>query len=191
MNNQLKNLIKIFCYSVFIFVLSCHRSNEAIDINIINKQLVYPDCFEGKWQGYMNILKPNEINKDSIKVEMEINKTSNANKWQWKTIYFTKDTIIKDYYLVKDSIFENKYYTNEANSIVLDNTLIEGTLYSAYSVSNSYFYTTTEIINGKIRFRISVHPFKMADTTGRINDIPEVVSYPLSVVQESWLKKIN
>jgi len=82
------------------------------------------------------------------------------------------------------------YIVDENNGIVLDALVVDNTLYSMFEVQGSLLTTTERFFKDYMEFQITFSNTKQKKITGGISDqIPEVVSYPITVVQKARLVK--
>ena len=83
---------------ILAMVLSCIYSN-------VDAQELFVEKCIGNWEGIMHIYGKGQL-RDSVPVQLIVQKTSIPNTWTWKTSYLSKtNPMEKDYKLVlKDSM---------------------------------------------------------------------------------------
>lgn len=153
----------------------------------------FPEDWLGTWEG--DFVGYNQMNKAyELTMRMEITETENPNRWHWKTIYpATEQTeeIVKDYYLEAIDLEKGYFVTDEDNSILLDTYLVENTFYSRFLVQENLILSMYRWENGKINFEIVFGNDEPNQTTGGEEDIPEVQSYAIPIIQKATLEKID
>lgn len=153
----------------------------------------FPEDWLGTWEG--NFIGYNQMNKVyELTMRMEITETENPNRWHWKTIYpatAQTEEIVKDYYLEVVDLEKGHFITDEDNSILLDTYLVENTFYSRFLVQNNLILSMYRWENEKIHFEIVFGNDEPIQTTGGEEDIPEVQSYTIPIIQKATLEKID
>ena len=83
---------------------------------------------------------------------------------------------------------QGKYIIDELNSIILESYYANNTFYCCFKVENSLIIMSERMFDDKLEFNLLFINTSESDTTGGIEDIPEVISHKLSS-QHAVLKK--
>jgi hypothetical protein len=98
----------------------------------INAQENFADKCIGKWEGIMYMYGKGQL-RDSLPVELDIQKTNRSDTWLWKTTYLSKTMpAVKDYKLVLKDAVTQTYATDEGNGIELMDYYFNKKLYSIF-----------------------------------------------------------
>ena len=159
--------------SLFIF-FSCIFNN-------LNAQENFADKCKGKWMGIMFIYGKGQI-KDSVPVELSVQKTSLPGTWVWKTNYLSKTyPMEKNYKLVLKDTATQTYLTDEGDGVELWNYYFNNKLYSVFETHGVMLTSSYELQGDQLIFEV---------TSGRkIEDKNEVTNYSVLNLQRVVFKK--
>ncbi len=173
-----------------------------ISINSYTQTTIADESFPGGWlgtyKGKMYIIKQEKGIVDSVNVKFELLATRFSNQWAYRMTYNSAKypEIIKDYLLVKpDSAATGTYMLDEKDGIIIQQTLLDNTFYSSFSVAGDYLHSTTRKIANVIEFEVLSSRRKESLTTknkakkGQV--VFEVKSYPPFTTQKAKLIKIK
>ena len=105
------NIKKLIFTSTYIFL-------SSICMNLYAQEYFADKC-EGKWKGTMYIYGKGQI-RDSVPVELTVQKTSLPLTWVWKTNYLSnKNPIEKNYKLVLKDTASQTYLIDEGEGVEL------------------------------------------------------------------------
>jgi len=159
-----------------IFFFSCIYSN-------INAQEIFADKCVGKWEGIMHIYAKGQL-RDSVPVQLLVQKSTIPNTWIWKTSYLSKtNPMDKDYKLVlKDTATQN-YITDEGDGIELRDYCFNNKLYSVFDTHQVLLTSSYELQGDQLIFEV---------TSGKKLDVnKEVNNYSVLNVQRVVFKKVK
>lgn len=136
----------------------------------------------GKWEGMMYLYGKGKL-RDSVLVQLVVEKTTKPNTWTWKTIYLSKThPMEKDYKLVLKNEADQLYITDEGGGIELTNYGFENKLYSTFETHDVMLTSSYEIKDSQLIFEV---------TSGKkIAGNNEVVNYSVLNLQRVVYKKI-
>jgi hypothetical protein len=125
---------QLLVFSIAFLSFSC--SSYKIAKN--SKDLKFPDDWIGSYEGKMFWYAGNN-KKAEIPIRIEISKTEDPKRLHWKTTYDSTEAvpkkIVKDYYLISnDSLGKNHFILDENNGILINQILIDNTLYSSFEI---------------------------------------------------------
>ena len=170
--NKIKNLIFTSTYIFFssIFMNLCAQENFA-------------DKCEGKWKGTMYIYGKGQI-RDSVPVELIVQKTSLPLTWVWKTNYLSnKNPIEKNYKLVLKDTASQTYLIDEGDGVELWSYYFINKLYSVFETHDVMLTSSYELQGDELIFEV---------TSGKkIEDRKEVTNYSVLGLQRVIFKRGN
>jgi len=152
----------------------------------------FPEDWLGTWAGTLVISKPGG---DTMQVPMQLyyaeNDTLNEG-WDWHIIYGADVEAGRRAYTLHIRDAEKGHYAiDEHNSIILDAHLLGGTLYSRFAVADNLLTTMTRKQGNQMIFEIISGKQAPTNTTGNIDDIPEVQSFNINVQQRAVLSRVQ
>ena len=170
--NKIKNLIFTSTY----FFLSSICMNLCAQENFADK------C-EGKWKGTMYIYGKGQI-RDSVPVELIVQKTSLPLTWVWKTNYLcNKNPIEKNYKLVLKDTASQTYLIDEGDGVELWSYFFINKLYSVFETHDVMLTSSYELQGDELIFEV---------TSGKkIEDRKEVTNYSVLSLQRVVFKRGN
>lgn len=146
-----------------------------------------PEDWVGEYKGEMEWYLM-DMKMDNVPVTVTISTESPA-KLRFKYVYLQKtDTIIKDYFLVKDSANANVYYFDEQNGILLKAQYIGNKLYCNYEVDGMLYYTQNYLENNRFVQELSYGP-TTTTPTGGTGDLPLVNCFITTGLQKFVLSR--
>ena len=167
--------------------------NFATANNPLIKSDSFPEAWLGNWEGELHIYRENKL-MQSIPMELEILPIDTSDNFVWAIIYGPdKEAGRRSYELEITDSEKGFYRIDEKNSIKLESYLFGNKFYSQFSVMNSQITCTYEKAGEEIHFEIisgSVEPVSITGgETIEGEEIPEVKTYPVSVVQRAVLHR--
>ena len=156
------------------------------------KSQSFPQEWEGKWSGVVNIWESNHIT-GSFPMSLEIQAQDST--WSFTLIYDrSQDKLDKREYLlvlVEDSV--GHYAIDEKNGIVLDSYINAGCLYTSFGGMGSELLMRVCMVNEQLEYEISsmkTDPIRISGNKPIGNDtIPEIRSYQVYNVMKAMLSK--
>ncbi len=154
-----------------------------------NNKTNFPDDFYGKYKGKLNIVNPN--GKMEIDMEFHLFPTDSTGKYQYTIIYASENiNQERKYLLIEKDKSKGDYVIDENNGILLDAKFLQNTLYSAFEVQGNLLTTTERFYKDYMEFEIIFMYKEKANKSGNTDsETPEVISYPISVIQFAKLEK--
>lgn len=149
----------------------------------------FPDDYLGIYKGILNITSSK--GDQTLEMEFHLKATEEKEKYQYTIVYIVEGSRQERKYhlLVKDKergIFE----VDENNGIILTAQFFNGVLYSMFEVQGNMLTTTERFYDDKMEFEITfANKEQKLLTGGTSEEIPEVISYPITVVQKAILYK--
>jgi len=170
--NNIQNLIFT---SIYIFLSSSCMNLYA--------QENFADKCEGRWKGTMYMYGKGQI-RDSVPLELFVQKTSLPHTWVWKTNYLSnKYPMEKNYKLVLKDTASQTYLIDEGDGIELWNYYFNNKLYSVFETHDVMLTSSYELQGDKLIFEV---------TSGKkIEDKKEVTNYSVLALQRVVLKRGN
>lgn len=166
---------KLIFVSICIFLSSIYMHLYA-QANFVNK------C-EGKWEGIMYIYGKGQL-RDSVPVELIVQKTALSGTWVWKTNYLsTKLPLEKNYKLILKDTASQTYITDEGDGVELLNYYFNNKLYSVFETQDVMLTSSYELQGDKLIFEV---------TSGKkIEDTKEVTNYSVLNLQRVVFKRVK
>lgn len=189
-----KHIIFLFSFSIMLWQACVpvvkNLPSDSTTTAPANSQ--FPESWLGTWAGTLIISKPNG---DTIQVPMQLHYATNDTLdkgWDWHIIY-GKDIEKgrRAYTLHEKNADMGHYVIDEHNGIILDCYLLGNTLYSRFAVADNLLTTMTRKTADLIIFEIISGKQTPVNSTGNIDDIPEVSSYNINVQQKAVLSRIK
>ena len=124
--------------SIILFLsLFCYSNYGAAQITELNSWV-------GHFEGLLFLEFPNG-KKDSLEIHLDLVSKENPGHFDYKVSFFSEKygDIVKDYAIkVNPEFDDNKHFIlDEKDGILIDEVLLNNTLYSQYSVAGSNFQT--------------------------------------------------
>lgn len=159
-----------------IFFLSCFSTNLNAQSNFANR------C-EGKWEGVMYIYGKGQL-RDSVRVQLIVQKSLLPDTWIWKTNYLSKTTPVeKNYKLVLVDAATQKYLTDEGDGVELWDYYFNNKLYSVFETHDVMLTSSYELQGNQLIFEV---------TSGRkLEEKKEVTPYSVMNLQKVVFNKVE
>ena len=169
------NIKKLIFTSTYIFL-------SSICMNLYAQEYFADKC-EGKWKGTMYIYGKGQI-RDSVPVELTVQKTSLPLIWVWKTNYLSnKNPIEKNYKLVLKDAASQTYLIDEGEGVELWSYYFTNKLYSVFETHDVMLTSSYELQGDDLIFEV---------TSGKkIEDRKEVTNYSVLGLQRVVFKRGN
>jgi hypothetical protein len=168
-----KHIQKIVSTAVCIFLSSIYTN--------LNAQEYFADKCIGKWGGMMYIYGKGKI-KDSVQVELVVQKASVPGTWVWKTNYLSKTyPMEKNYTLVLKDTVAQTYITDEGDGVELWNYYFNNKLYSVFETHDVMLTSTYELQGDQLIFEVA--------SGKKIENRKEVTNYSVLNLQRVVFKK--
>ena len=149
--------------------------------------VVFPDDFFGRYTGKLTI--DNGSNVQEIDMTFELSATDQEDVYNYVLGYQGQPA--RQYLLKTVNAEKGVYQVDDQNDIILDARLSGWTLTSIFEVQGNLITTREEFFtDGRMIFEITmVQTAAPVLTGGTSDDIPEVKSYPIRVVQKAFLTR--
>lgn len=136
---------------------------------------------EGKWKGTMYMYGKGQI-RDSVPVELFVQKTSLPHTWVWKTNYLSnKNPMEKNYKLELKDTASQTYLIDEGDGIELWSYYFNNKLYSVFETHDIMLTSSYELQGNELIFEV---------TSGKkIEDRKEVTNYSVLSLQRVVFKR--
>ncbi len=169
-NNTLYTLMRIN-----VIILLCFSCSK------LYAQENFADKCIGKWEGIMYMYGKGQL-RDSLPVELDVQKTNKSDTWLWKTTYLSKTMpAVKDYKLVLKDAVTQTYATDEGNSIELMDYYFNNKLYSIFETHGVMLTSSYELQGNQLIFEV---------TSGKkIDENKEVNNYSVLNLQRVIFKR--
>ena len=173
---------------LIIFSIIC-ISNISIAQEHTDK--IFPDSYIGKYKGELTIHSDN--GQQNIPMEFYLLATDSVGKYDYTIIYGAgENKQTRSYTLKEKHASPGDYILDENNGIFLDARVVENRIYFLFEVMGSLLTTFITFEMDYMVFEIVASQTKKKSITGGLSeDIPEVISFPISVVQRARLQKVN
>lgn len=133
-----------------------------------NSQVNFADKCIGKWEGIMYVYAKGKI-RDSVSVQLIVQKTSIPDMWIWKTNYLSKSNPMEKNYklLLKDTAAQT-YLTDEGDGVELWNYYFNNKLFSVFETHDVMLTSSYELQGNHLIFEVTSGR-KMEDKNGVTN----------------------
>ncbi|MCB0569209.1 MAG: hypothetical protein KDC66_05580 [Phaeodactylibacter sp.] len=177
----MNRLILLFFTLAFALALPAQEADDAL----------FPASWAGTWAGRLEIFNP-EGKVQDIPMELQIRDVDTA--FTWTITYGAGDQADRRDYLLRPVKAQmGLFQIDEQNSIVLDATYIAGKLFSRFDVMGNLLLSTTEVVDGEMRYEIISGKAEARHITGgqeyEGEQIPEVKSMPVVIRQYALLRR--
>lgn len=154
-----------------------------------NKDAVFPEDFFGVYVGTLHMSSSNESKQ--IPMEFHLLPTEENEVYTYQLVYGTGEGKQVRHYVLKVKDKEHGVYeVDEQNGIRLENRVVDNKMYTLFEVQGSLLTTFITFESDHLLFEIIFSDITKKQTSGgQEKDIPEVFSYPISVVQKARLIK--
>jgi len=151
--------------------------------------LDFPDSYYGVYIGELIINSENNIK--NYPMEFHLLPTDSIGIYKYMIVYGKdKNRQERKYTLKEVNKEKGNYILDENNGIILDCIVVTNKMYFLFEVMDNLLTTFVTFNKDHLIFEIVVTNTKNKKISGGENeDIPEVISYPISVVQKAILIK--
>jgi hypothetical protein len=172
--NNYKGVQQLLVISLIIFICFFYSN--------VNAQEHFADKCVGKWEGIMYIYGKGQL-RDSVPVELIVQKTTIPETWIWKTSYLSKTTPMeKNYKLVLKDASTQTYITDEGDGVELWDYCLNNKLYSVFETHDVMLTSSYELQGDQLIFEV---------TSGKkIEEKKEVTNYSVLNLQRVVFKKV-
>ncbi len=161
--------------TALITLLTCFVLSLKAQENFANK------CV-GKWEGMMYIYGKGQL-RDSVPVELLVQKTNLDTVWKWKTSYLSKTMpAVKDYNLILKDVKSQTYATDEGGGIELMDYQFNNKLYSVFETHGVMLTSSYELLGNQLIFEVS--------SGKKLDDKKDVTNYSVLNLQRVVFKRI-
>lgn len=182
--------IILFLGMVFLFCFGCTQQSGQQQADSPGKIITkFPQDWEGTWAGTLVITKQTG-DTTQVPMQLHIIKQDTSAGWDWKIIYGTDDSGIRNYELYEKNAAEGHYVIDEKNSILLDAFYVGDTFYSRFQVSNNFIFTSTKMVGELLEYEITSGGGSHISFSGSEGNIPIVKSYNVTVQQKAMLSRM-
>jgi len=149
----------------------------------------FPDAYFGVYTG--NLVIHSEKGIKNYPMEFHLLPTDSIGVYTYTIVYGKEEARQERKYTLKEiDKSKGNYILDENNGILLDCKVIENKMFFLFEVMDSFLTTFVTFNSDHLIFEIVVTNTKTKKTSGGTDeDIPEVYSYPISVVQKAVLNK--
>ena len=156
-----------------------------------NSDNKFPNSYFGKYKGDLIISTDN--GQQQIPMEFHLLATDSIGKFVYTIIYGTdKKQQIRAYTLYEKDKKTGNYLLDEHNGILLNAKVVENRIYFLFEVMGSLLTTFITFDKEHLVFEVVATQTKDKVRSGGLSeDIPEVISYPASIVQRGVLMKYH
>lgn len=153
-----------------------------IDLNAKAQESFADKCL-GSWEGTMYIYGGGKL-RDSVPVQLTVQKTTLPDTWIWRTSYLSKTTPMeKNYKLVLKDAPSQTYVTDEGDGIELMNYRFNNKLYSVFETHDVMLTSSYTLEGDQLTFEV---------TSGRkMNEGKEVTNYSVLNLQRVIFKRVR
>ena len=171
---------------LFLFLI-IFISNISIALEQSDK--IFPDSYLGKYRGDLLI----SSGKDHQKVQMEFHllETDSLGKYDYTIIYGSdKNRQTRRYTLIEKIKSTGNYILDENNGILLEAKVLFDKMFFIFEINGSLLTTYISFGDDHLIFEVVAAQTESKLISGGLSDeIPEVFSYPVGVVQSAILFK--
>lgn len=180
---------------LLIIIIGCKQENQRPTIQEISqteetvnveKDLVFPADFLGVYKGNLQITSSNGT--EHIPMEFHLLQTDESFKYDYK-IFYGEERSERAYTLIQTEN-PNIYELDENNGITLPIAYSSQTLFSTYEVAGNLLNNSEVFYKDRMEFMITMSTLTNKEETGESAGY-KVSSYPISVMQQATLYKVN
>jgi hypothetical protein len=149
----------------------------------------FPHDFFGNYTGTLMMYNDKGITEHPM--EFHLQPTNIPTQYTYTLIYGNGEQRQERLYTLKEKdVQKGIYVVDENNGILLENRVVKNKLYTLFEVNGSLLTTFITFENDHLLFEIVfVDTKKKQKSGGTQEEIPEVFSYPIQVVQQAMLLK--
>jgi hypothetical protein len=170
------------------FFLIC-ISNISIAQEQIDK--IFPDSYLGLYQG--NLIISSKNGQQTVPMEFHLQPTDSIGKYDYIIVYGEgENKQPRNYTLLEKDRSVGRYLLDENNGILLEAQVFFEKLYFIFEVSGTLITTYITFGDDQLIFEVvAAQTENKSSSGGQSEDIPEVNSYPVGVVQRAQLFKVR
>ena len=170
--------------SLFIIILIFFQS-----IGQENKTSNFPDSYFGIYTGDLIIHSDKGVK--NYPMEFHLLSTDSLGIYNYMIVYGKDENRQERKYTLKQKSNEpGKYILDENNGILLDCKVVNNKMYFLFEVMDSLLTTFVTFYDDHLVFEIVMtNTQNKVISGGQEKDIPEVISYPIAVIQKAVLNK--
>ena len=149
----------------------------------------FPESYFGIYKGELKIYAGKV--KKTYPMEFRLLPSDSTGIYKYMIFYGSGNTIEeRKYALIEKDKEQGIYLLDELNGIKLDCKVLANKMYFLFNVNTSLLTTFVTFYEDHLEFEIIATDTKLINTTGgQDKDTPEVLSYPIGVVQKAMLIK--
>jgi hypothetical protein len=178
--------MKHIFYSLFaLYFISCASTKVVME----DKPKVFPQDYFGAYYGKLTI--DNGGNQQEIDMEFHLQATDSIEKYSYTIVYGSGEKRQeRKYFLIEKNAAKGEYVVDEDNGILLNAKFSGNTLYSMFEVQGGLLTSRESFFSNYMDFEITYSNKDQQEKSGdKGEEIPEVISYPIMVVQTARLYK--
>lgn len=170
----------------FLFFIIC-ISNISIAQEQNDK--IFPDYYFGKYNGDLIIASDNGQQK--VPMEFHLLESEYEGKNDYTIIFGEgENKQTRSYTLLEKNASKGNYILDENNGILLETKVITDKMFSIFEVEGTLITTYISFGDDQLIFEVVAAQIENKTVSGELSeDIPEVFSYPVGVVQRAILFK--
>lgn len=150
---------------------------------------VFPNDYEGTWNGILKILKPSGLINE-VNVSITWQSTEEPLIWDYHLIYSTEATEdIRRYRILRDSEESHIFHIDERNSIYLKMFNLGDKLISTFSVEGNMVHFIYTLQGEEILMEVFSHSESPMEITGGTEGVPLVKSFRHNTYQTARLRR--
>jgi len=174
--------MRLIVTSFLMFFVFLGNAQEAVEAE-------FPQDFFGIYTGTLYIHSASASKE--IPMEFHLQSTETEGLYMYKLVYGAGEARqVRDYLLRAKDHEKGIYEVDEQNGIILENRVIDHKMYTLFEVQGSLLTTFISFKKDHLLFEVVFSDrSKKQSSGGQATAIPEVLSYPISVVQKARLIK--
>jgi hypothetical protein len=155
-------------------------------------QARFPQDFMGHWQGELSWYRPGTAAPKKFTMQLLIQPADSAGRYTWKIIYGDKGEDTRPYELKAVDSATGHWVVDEKNGILLDQYLIGGKLFCAFSVGGTTIVNSYGRKGAELAVEFTSFPAKAVRTSGAgTEESPTVESYAVRSYQKGTLTRVK
>lgn len=148
----------------------------------------FPEDYLGVYKGKLKITNP--VGEQEINMEFHLTKTDTIDVYNYILVYEVNgEPSPRNYTLKVKNKDKGEFIVDENNGILLDAKFVDNTLYSMFEVQGNMLVTTERFYEDSMDFEIIFSSTQKKSSNSATDDVPEVTSYPVMVIQKAKLIK--
>ncbi|MGJ8667334.1 MAG: hypothetical protein ACSHW7_13270 [Patiriisocius sp.] len=162
---------------------------SVFQISAQEEKVNFPDDFFGNYTGILKIY--NDKGNSEFPMEFHLQPTEISEEYTYTIIYGTgEQRQVRLYTLKEKDAKKGIYVVDENNGILLENKVVENKLYTLFEVGGKLLTTFITFEKDHLVFEIVFVDIEKKWKSGDTNEeTPEVLSYPIQVIQRAKLLK--